>query len=261
MKNQQIVLSCRTVVCALLVGVTFGTDVHAQFLLDTRGGVEVWAENVPAPAGLVAMTISLKTTDPAAKLVTFENVAIRGEVVQVFDSVLGTPTPGVADVGNSVFFDANWANTDSHLLITPEMLATTAGPQGFLVTSETNDGSLADVAAALGNTAGGSPAKVGIGDLAMDAPTDVFIFDTPFQSNEIEFAYIVTPPKMRVAFLTVGVLGEGIVNSGDPGGAQWGFGDNPEPLCVGICIPEPSTYTLPSLGLLGLLACVRRRWG
>ena len=61
----------------------------------------------------------------------------------------------------------------------------------------------------------------GIGGIRMTDPTDAFFLDTPFQTNEVSLAYIVseTGPAGDV-FLTVGVLGEGIMASQKRGAAS-----------------------------------------
>ena len=84
--NKRIVFSfsrrSNYVVATVLLVASF---VQAQdpFLINTRGGVEVWLVPQPAPLdGFGAAKIFLRTTDPEAKVVTFENVAIAGELVQ-----------------------------------------------------------------------------------------------------------------------------------------------------------------------------------
>jgi hypothetical protein len=57
------------------------------------------------------------------------------------------------------------------------------------------------------------------------------------------------------------VLGDGIVNSGDPGGANFGFnGDNGD-MGYAVFVPEPTTGLLAGLASLALLGFRRRLFG
>ncbi len=107
---------------------------------------------------------------------------------------------------------------------------------------------------------GQATAITGMGDTAMKLQTDAFFLDILFQTNEIEFAYLVTPTDSTGAagevFLTVGVLGAGIINSGDPGGASFGFRGN-DPVVIRF-IPEPSAAVL-AIFALAAVTCLRRR--
>jgi hypothetical protein len=95
----------------------------------------------------------------------------------------------------------------------------------------------------------------GVGPISMANETDAFFLDTVFQSNDVQLAYLVAQDGAAPALLTLGVLGEGITNSGEPGGAQWGFGGNPDPLPL---IPEPASGLLALCAAFGL-AAIRRR--
>ena len=63
---------------ALLISaivLTTAIQTQAAFILDVRGGVEVWSVPQTAPGpGFVATKIVLQATNPSAKLVTFENL-------------------------------------------------------------------------------------------------------------------------------------------------------------------------------------------
>ncbi len=191
------------------------------FVLTARGGVEIWSEPQPNPGpGLRATKLVLRTEEPADRIVTFENIAITGDVHQVFDTPFQFPTPNPDTLVDSTLFNGSWGDFDSHLLLTPSMIGGGAGG-GFNGISESNDGSLGS--GGLPKSSGGFDARTGIGDLAMAAPTDAFFLDTPFQTNEVDFAYVVTPVAGGDVLLTLGVLGSGFVNSGQPGGANWGF--------------------------------------
>ncbi len=90
--------------------------------------------------------------------------------------------------------------------------------------------------------ASGFPPNSGIGPIFMGSATDAFFLDTAFQANEINLAYLVGQTGEGAADghvnMTLGVLGEGIVNSGEAGGAQWGFGENPDPLGIAFTPPD-----------------------
>ena len=231
--------------CCLVGTVLLATSVvQAQpFLLDSRGGVEVWSVPQPDPGpGYEAANILLRASDPTAKLVTFENVAFEGELVQTWlDSIFGTPTSKNVVAGPT--YPADWIPYDSHLNISsmpaPTMIGGEAG-NGFTGINEENDMSIGQIPGL--SDVMGVPSVSGIGSISMVEPTDAFFLDTDFQTNEVNLAYLVAPKDPAGAAghisMTLGVLGEGIVNSGDPGGAQWGFGENPEPLAIALAPVE-----------------------
>ena len=60
----------------------------------------------------------------------------------------------------------------------------------------------------------------------MNKHTDAFFLLPRFQTNSVDLAYLVTPKNSgEEVFVRIGVLGQGIVNSGLPGGARFGFDD------------------------------------
>ena len=89
-----------------------------------------------------------------------------------------------------------------------------------------------------------APSISGISPIFMLLPTDAFFLDTTFQTNEVDLAYLVRQTGAGVVdsniTMTVGVLGSGIVNSGQPDGASFGFNGND--LLVIRFIPEPWVF-------------------
>ncbi len=258
MKRRRLFGSVSCVLGMFLVAATVA-QAQAPSVVGTRGGVDVWWVPQPDPGpGYSAGNIVLKTTDENAKIVTFENLKIEGGIVQTWLSgpfaaptAKGAPTAGPT-------YDASWIPYDSHVLIrdlNPNMVGGGAGGSYGGIT-EDNDGLIGAIAG-LPQASGFDP-NSGIGSIHMGAETDAFFLDTAFQANELDLAYVVTQTGAAAAageiLLTLGVLGEGIVNSGDPGGANWGFGDNPGALVV----PEPASGLLALCSILGL-AVIRRR--
>jgi hypothetical protein len=247
----------------LLVAATVA-QAQEPSVVGSRGGVDVWWVPQPDPGpGYSAGNIVLKTTDENARIVTFENLRIDGPLVQTWLSgAFGGPTAKGAPTAGPTY-DASWIEYDSHLFIRedgPNMIGGGAGG-AYGGISEDNDESIGAIGG-LPPASGFDPVS-GVGSIYMAAPTDAFFLDTDFQSNEVDLAYVVTETDPAAAdghipLLTLGVLGEGIVNSGDPGGANWGFGDNPEALAI-MAIPEPASGLLALCSILGLAAAFRRR--
>ena len=247
---------------ALLVGtivLAAAAQTQAMLLVDTQGGVEVWSvpQAVPGP-GFVATKLVLKATSPSATLATFENLAVGGDLVQTWISgPSGTPTAkGEPLAGPN--YAAEWIPFDSHLLIDPSEVGGEVGG-GYTGISEVNDDSIGAIPGL--PTASGFPPTSGIGAIMMASPTDAFFLQPASQLNQVDFAYLVTQTGAgNSVTITLGVLGAGIVNSGQPGGAQWGSGDNPEPLVIPFpvaAIPEPATVWLGLLAVAGV--AMRRR--
>lgn len=239
-----------SVVVSLLMAATVAQAQDGGFLDGDLGGVEVWSfPDANAPAGTLAAHVRL-TSAEGTKLVTFENVAIQGKVHQVWDDVLMGPTAKGAPA-ETALYNTEWVPYDTHLAVSEDMVGGQAGG-GYNGITEENDGSTTDALSLPPATAAG--AISGVGGLAMGLPTDAFFLDTDFQSNSVEWAYIVTPAagyQDGDVTLTVGVLGEGIVNSGEDGGAFFN----------GIAIsmvPEPASGLMALVSVMGL-AMLRRR--
>ena len=118
------------------------TVVQAQVFVVSRGGVELSCvlQDAPGP-GYSAVKWVLRTTDPDARIVTFENLRIDGAVVQTWLSgPLGEPTAkGAPQAGPT--YDESWIPFDSHVLIEESMVGGSAGG-GYQGIDETNDSSI-----------------------------------------------------------------------------------------------------------------------
>ena len=241
--------------CAIVSLLIAATVAQAQEIeLATAGGVTVWSVPVEnPPAGTLATNIRL-TSAEGTKLVTFENVAIRGQVQQVWDALtMSAATQGTAKGAPAAgpLYSADWVPSDSHLVVTMAMVGGQAGG-GYTGIFDENDGSLGD--GGLTPTAA-SAAMVGIGDIAMLESTDAFFLDTQFQTNSVDWAYIVAPATAAAdghVSMTLGVLGEGIINSGEDGGAF--FDSIPVQF-----IPEPASGLVGLFSLMGWAMLRRKR--
>ena len=178
--------------------------------LGSAGGVTMYAVPNDAPAdGVTSNKIVLKTDDAAAKIVTFENINIAN-AHQVWGSLDFTPEKTAFAPTTGALYSADWAPFDTHLLIPSGNIA-----GGVFTMVEENDMSTDLGFAPLPTTA---EAQTGIGPTKTGLDTDAFFLDSAFQSNEIDFAQVVALADTP-ATVTVGILGEGIINSGEAGGA------------------------------------------
>ena len=256
--------SFMTTLCVFCASFAAISTAHGQLerIAAELGGVQmVVIDQDPAVTpGYLAARLELRAVDPSATLVTFENLKIEGPLVQTWLSgPFGSSTP--KNVAASQTYPAEWIPYDSHLNITsenPNMIGGQAG-EGFVGIDETNDMSiglipgLPDVL--------GTPSGSGVGAISMVNPTDAFFLAPEFQSNVVDFAYVVIPDTPgSMALVTVGVLGDGITNSGEPGGANFGFnGDNGDTgYAVIYSIPEPSTG-ITTMAAFALISALRRR--
>lgn len=230
--------------------VSFSTD-HLRssgFRIGARGGVEVW--NIPRPSpgpGFVAAEIELRAVDPRARLVTFEDLEFAGELVQVWLPTLGGRDVSTPKAPWPATYPGEWAPFDSRILIEPSMVGGGAGA-GYSGIDESNDRSLTPIKGL--PQAFGKDAPAGVGGIAMEDSSDAFFLGTSFQAHTVRLAYLVATRNAaengRLS-MSLGVLGERVVNSGQPDGAQWGGRENPKPLTIPF-FPEPGP---PSRFLLG----------
>ena len=219
----------------------------------------MWSVPQPDPGeGYEATKIVLRGVDPASQLVTFENLRFDGAFVQTWLSgPFGVETSKDILAGPS--YPAEWIPFDSHVLITSRNPLMFGGSTGcnFNCISETNDMSIGQIPGL--PIAAGTPSVSGVGSIAMAEPTGAFFLAPLFQLNEIDFAYLVRQTDANAdgdLTMTLGVLGNGIVNSGEPGGASFGFNGN-APVLIRF-IPEPSTSLL-AIFALAATTFVRRR--
>lgn len=248
-------------VCLSLAVLPRATAQDVEIVAAELGGISVVSIPQPSPLpGLLATRVVLRWP-PESQLVTFEHVSITGAVHQVwFPELFGpTSTPFVDGDGWDVL-PVEWIAADSHMLISRSMVGGQAGI-GFGSIYEVNDLSNPVMAnESLPFLDGQFPAVTGIGDIALDNDNFAAFFVQPeFQLDEIEWGYLVTLDDGTAddnVSLTVGVLGAGIINSDQPGGAAFGFKGN-DPVVIPF-IPEPTARVL-AMSVVVAFACLRRR--
>lgn len=227
-------------------------------LVGSRGGVEVWAIPEPSPGfGLIANTIELRTTDPSATIVTFEKYKLSGQVHHAWlGGPFGAPTTHLDTVGPGTTYLEEWAAFDSYFMFSGDMIG------GRRITSfppvETNDGSTTELIGSQLGTINEWTAKTGFGDIGYNRESDAFYIRAQFQGNSVPFAKVVGCDVQ----LTLGVLGNGIINSTEPNGALFGHNGNDAITIQSTngapcAIPEPQSLVLTAFVLL--LGFVGRR--
>ena len=138
-------------------------------------------------------------------------------------------------------------------MITSEMVGGGAGGSYDGIT-ETNNGSTSEQLTLPAVLDGEVPALSGFGKIAMQEPTDAFFFHQEYQEYELDLAYVViSDANPNPPGLTLGILGEGTITSGEPGGAFFGDGD-PVPI---LLIPEPG-FALLWVALIATTCTFRR---
>jgi len=178
-------------------------------------------------------------------------VATEGEYVEVFSSIRLTNAHQVWGLGDqptirvgsfpAFGYDLNWSAYDSHLLIPDAQQVGSIGAPLM----ETNDKSTTGALNLPPLFTFDAPS--GFGTLASADGTDSFAL-RPHQDQEIPFLHVVggslTRLDVRISF----------------------YQFIPEPFTVtfsvsvfGEAIPEPGTFALCGLALVGLVGCVRRR--
>ena len=179
-----------------------------EFLLQISGKRELWSIPVEAPSDdFWAAKIVVRS--PVEKIVTLENLAILGNVVQVWPGEPTQPQPPIP----SDRFHRDWIPFDSHLLIDREtvfpIVPVSLEFGGFDEIAESNDASLASLE--LPSSSDGRRPIVGLGSIKMRSPRDAFFFFSEYQGHELTVARIVTPRSNPNVRLTLGVLGEGCI--------------------------------------------------
>ena len=238
---------CAFAICAALPAMVQAQDEMTPILLATEGGVEAWSmPQAIDREGMVATKVVLRTQDDSSRIVTFTDINIDGHVRQLHSSLVPTGNALGRPVGGALFGE-DWVEFDSHLLIESGDIG-----GGVFEIGETNNGSVGDMGLSpLPTTAA---AVAGYGPISTSKTTDAFFLNAEDQSNEIDFAYIVSdmsqgPPAVN---LTVGVLGSGFVDAGTEGGAYF------QNVPVLFQVPEPATNLMALVAILGM-ATVRRR--
>ncbi len=228
-----------------------------EIVVDTRGGVQAISIPQPSPLeGLLATKLVFRTVDPDHRLITVEGLAFRGDVHQVWlEGPFGTSTAFLPRAGPT--YHESWIPADSHLLFDP-YACVGCGSGSRVSFSETNDGATTDrFAALLPQLEFGFGPLAGFGDMAFSSPNDAFFVRPEQQTNEHEFAYLITTAatdnsSAGEVTLSIGWLGLGIVDSGIPGGARWGL-DGDAALPIPFAVAEPGSWGLLFAAAVGIL--------
>ena len=183
----------RAVAVIAFCGNVLAQSAGQSFVIADSGPFRLVSTPTLAPLGLLATTISVETTNVNHRVVTLDNVSITGDVHQIWSGLIPQPTPNRGFVVGGPLFHAQWASADTHLLIDERAVGGGAGG-AYAGISETNDGlDPTQIVPRLPLSSAGFAASAGIGSLESLTPTDAFFLDTPFQTNFVDFAYVVTP--------------------------------------------------------------------
>lgn len=175
------------------------------------GSIEYVAIPQRAPDGALATVVAARTTEPGQRIVTIYDFKTTGDLHHTWLPGSFGPVPTVTSEFPPTI-PAEWSAYDSHLLIESSMIGANFD-QGYAGINESNDASDPIGIGQELPLVHDLSAITGLGELQMEIPTGTFFFDTPFQTDFVELAYLVTPAvmpddaAMGEAFLTIGVLG------------------------------------------------------
>jgi hypothetical protein len=182
----------------------------------------------PAPDGLLASILEIRSKSPTQRPVSIDNLAVSGPLHQVWDHYFGSPTtPHPWDFDE---LPADWAAADSHMMLHYEDIAFDIGG-GYRVEEENDQSNLLDLDSQL-TEAGDHRPLTGLGELRMPLHPSMFALSRETQSKPIQLAYLVVPAVMPETggpgeiVLTLGILGaddqdtplpdEGIIGLDEP---------------------------------------------
>lgn len=206
-------------------------------------GIQLVSVEQDSPGGgLSATMIQARSVDPDYSIVTLTNLSI-GNVQNVWADTL-EPSPTAQPPVEGQLYHETWIPYDSHLVISGDMIAGTAG-EGYAGLTETNDGMVNDdstLAVITDEGLGEIRPIVGSGDIFLSSPTDAFFLTREARGNSVDIAYVVGTSEAMINLpvtLSVGLLG----SQGPPDTeffARFGYD---EPINVPF-VPEPSANLL-----------------
>ena len=233
----------------VLLLLTMQSQAQEQFFANL-GGVDLYSVALSTGSpDYAAVRVEARTVDPNASITGLTNISFAGAVQQIWTDD-GLETPSIFGPAESTqVYREEWNAFDSYLLLEP---AIGGGVYEF---SESNDGSrdLSDLG--LPDAPDGFGPLAGFGTISMREFDGLFL-KPEFQSNTIAIAYLarprrggtledpICPEPSCFVDMTLGVLGAGITNAGEPGGAAFGYNGN---LSVNVpfpLVPEPESAAL-----------------
>lgn len=226
-----------------IIGLPCTLSAQDEIVFAERGGVQLVSVLQPSPGpGLLATNVVVRSLDPDHQVVTFENLSFQGDVHQVWpdDFSFACPSCHAKPPEPGSDYGSDWSAYDSHLVIHIDMVGAEQG--GYIAISETNDGSTSTTVGAGLSTISINDdltihPRTGFGDIRMRDTTDAFYVVPQYQTNSVDLAYVVTHNQNPNVLMTVGILGDGFVHAGQPGGADFGIRGNP-PVVIPF-VPEP----------------------
>ena len=175
-----------------------------------------------APAGFFATVLAARMLNSENRFSAIDHFAIRGDLHQVWPSGglhdSRAAAQGVPAIGP--FYAEEWIPYDSHLLIEQEDMMVGFGANYNGITASNDGSDPTNTADSLPLILELFPPELGIGDIAMDAPSDIFALKHDVKSDFINLAYVVTPALMPETGavgnvgVTIGLLGA--TSDGDP---------------------------------------------